>query len=376
MLNILIVSQDDISVEQNPCGSKSYVINLVNFLNEQNINIQYWGTISFFSKNIINTPIVPICKKDVSSLKFITKLLVKVIFYSIEKDIIIHAQKPLEMLPFVVFNKKNKKILTLHGQELKRVRFKKGKIYSYFYRLIECYILKKTDKIIVVDNVTKNYYCSEYRWIDNKISTIPIGVNTKKFSPKDLNKLQINPDIINVKTKYTLIFVGRLEKEKNIKFLIDSFEIIKQKISSVKLLIVGKGSCQKELEHYVKMKNLSGIIFTGEIENKNIPDLLVYSDVFVLSSHYEGSPTVIKEALACNTAVVSLDVGDVKTLIKDIKGCFIAKNNIYNFAEKVLDSLSQLKELDAREKILKFSYESIGLQTLQLYKELMNKGKS
>ena len=145
---------------------------------------------------------------------------------------------------------------------------------------------------------------------------------------------------------------------------------MRQEVSSVKFIIVGEGSCKQELENYVRNKNINNIIFVGEIENDKIPDLLAYSDVFILGSHYEGSPTVIKEAMACNTAVVSLDVGDVREILKNTNGCLIAKNDIYDFSEKIIKVLLSLSGVNTRDAVMRYSYENIGNETLKIYNQL------
>ena len=115
MLDISIISQDDISVGTNPCGSKSYVINLINFFSKQKILVRYFGTITNptkkFDKNI---HIYPISLKNISTFNFIFKLLISAHNLKINANSIIHAQKPMEMFPFIFFFKKNKKVLTLH----------------------------------------------------------------------------------------------------------------------------------------------------------------------------------------------------------------------------------------------------------------------
>jgi glycosyltransferase involved in cell wall biosynthesis len=64
-------------------------------------------------------------------------------------------------------------------------------------------------------------------------------------------------------------------------------------------------------------------------------------DAMILTSSHEGSPLAVREALACNLPVVSVDVGDVRTVVEITNGGFIAKNEVRDIAEKislVLDS--------------------------------------
>ena len=63
-------------------------------------------------------------------------------------------------------------------------------------------------------------------------------------------------------------------------------------------------------------------------KHNEVPILLNAIDVLLMTSHHEGSPMIIKEALACNTPIVSLDVGDVKERLMNIEGCYVIKNKL------------------------------------------------
>ena len=61
------------------------------------------------------------------------------------------------------------------------------------------------------------------------------------------------------------------------------------------------------------------------VPHEEVPPWLNAANVVVLTSRDEGSPNAVKEALACDVAVVSVDVGDVRERIESIDGCYIAE---------------------------------------------------
>jgi len=71
------------------------------------------------------------------------------------------------------------------------------------------------------------------------------------------------------------------------------------------------------------------------IANQEVPVWLNASDVLLLTSRHEGSPTVVKEALACGLPVVSVDVGDVAERIEGIEGCHLAQPESADLAAKL-----------------------------------------
>jgi len=94
------------------------------------------------------------------------------------------------------------------------------------------------------------------------------------------------------------------------------------------------------------------------------------SDVLVMTSDREGSPVAIKEAMACNLPIVSVDVGDVKEIIGDTEGCYIAKRDPEDIAKKVELVLKRNKRTNGRDKVKHLSLENIASRIIDVYKSI------
>ena len=121
-----------------------------------------------------------------------------------------------------------------------------------------------------------------------------------------------------------IIHVGRFSPQKNHRLLIESFSRVLSKINNVKLVIVGDGDLRPEIEGIVNRNGLNNHIkFLGV--RKDIADLLSASDIFVLSSDWEGLPLTVIEAMAAGKPVVATAVGGVPELIKDNVNGFLVQ---------------------------------------------------
>ncbi len=191
------------------------------------------------------------------------------------------------------------------------------------------------------------------------------------FSTKIQEKSTIIPNPINEKfivdnpyigeREKTIVTVGRLEKQKNQKLLIDAFKNIAQKHDDYKLLIYGEGTLRKQLEDYTKSLNLEDrIIFKGQVDN--IPEEINKAGLFVLSSEYEGMPNALMEAMALGLPCISTDCpcGGPKTLIQqDENGILVEVNNTMQMAEAIN------KLIDKNEFAI-----SLGKKACEISKEL------
>ena len=117
--------------------------------------------------------------------------------------------------------------------------------------------------------------------------------------------------------------------------------------------------------------------YLENLSRNQVAELFNQMDVLLMTSISEGSPQVVKEAMACNLPVVSTNVGDVSVLLDGVKDSYVAKSrNEKELAELVFKSLKENKEgISPREKILKMKLddESIANRVISIYQSLIKK---
>lgn len=105
-----------------------------------------------------------------------------------------------------------------------------------------------------------------------------------------------------------------------------------------------------------------------------VATLMLAVDAFLMTSFTEGSPQVIKEAMACGCPIVSVDVGDVKERIDGISGCFIADRDAESIAEKLKEAMAFDGRTLGRKAIVDggLSNDSIASRIISIYKTLIS----
>jgi len=170
-------------------------------------------------------------------------------------------------------------------------------------------------------------------------NVIPCGVDFDIFKP--LEKIKCRNELGFKETDKILLFAGNSEnKVKNYKLAKSAIELIDQKY-----LII-------ELRYFKR----------GEV---NL--LLNAADVLLLTSLTEGSPQVIKEAMACNCPIVATDVGDIKEVIGYTDGCYITTFNPSDVAEKIQAALLFGKRTEGRLRIRNLDNDTIAKKIIDVY---------
>lgn len=144
---------------------------------------------------------------------------------------------------------------------------------------------------------------------DNKC-VIPCGVDTTTFTP--IERAEARKQLGWNENEHIVLFAGAFENE------VKNSPLAKEAVSLVpdaKLV---------ELRGYTR---------------KQVNLLINAANCLLMTSHREGSPVVIKEAMACGTPIVSVDVGDVKDVVSGVNGCFVSTYDANDVATKIQQAL-------------------------------------
>ena len=172
-----------------------------------------------------------------------------------------------------------------------------GSLYDRFLRLIL--------KAIISNNINYGMACSKDSAIEkfskklisdpNRLKIFPNAIKTDRYSYNVERRISIRGKY-NIRNKFVIGIIGRLEKWKNQSFLIDAVNIANHK-QEVYLMIVGDGDIREELKEKAATLGISDkIIFTGAVDTAY--DYYSAMDLFCLPSYAEGFPFVLVEAQA------------------------------------------------------------------------------
>ena len=192
------------------------------------------------------------------------------------------------------------------------------------------------------------------------------------ISKINLKKKENISDVLN--GKEFLINVGRLTKQKNQKFLIDGFLLIKKRYSNLKLLILGDGELNNYLKFYVKTLKLENdVFFLGYKEN--VFKYYEKSICFLLTSRWEDPGFVLVEAAATKTPIISSNCknGPKEFINNDERGYLYQNYDLESFQSKFLEFMNDRKknENKLKTKILHAFKEVKKYTNFYHYKQLL-----
>lgn len=276
-----------------------------------------------------------------------------------EKITIVHSHH--RMAAFYaqfILNKKIVKIANAHN--------------TFYNKKILTKIAYSNTHIIAVGEQVKKNLTDYYKVNGNKIVVIHNAV--KELNEKKIDIPQLKKDREN---NYTIIGnVGRLTKQKGMRYFIDAASLVFEKNEKTRFYIVGDGEEMESLQKYAKRKLPEGVIcFLGYRDD--VQNVISQFDFLVLSSLWEGLPLTPIEAFSVGKTVIATAVDGTVEIIKDgVDGYLVRAKDSIQLANKITQLIldpeqRRMMEKNARNTYnTEFSFNKLKERYITFYKDL------
>jgi glycosyltransferase involved in cell wall biosynthesis len=237
---------------------------------------------------------------------------------------------------------------------------------------------KRADKIITGSENSKKDIVNILGIPEEKIKVIYIGVDEEYKIINDQSKLNF------VKAKYSIskkfiLHVGSMNPRKNIPRLIEAYgKLPMQLLKEYRLVLVGeKGWRSNEILAKIEQLGLkNSVIFTGLVEDDDLPLLMNEASLLAFPSLYEGFGIPPLEAMACGVPVVASNASSIPEVVGDAALLF----DPYNVEEMTALICEVLTDEELRDDLVKrgfehmkhFSWEKAAQETLAVYNEIFS----
>jgi len=228
-------------------------------------------------------------------------------------------------------------------------------IHSQYHRDF----LAKTKSTVLADmaihSIIKLFNETDECWaVNKKVGKLFLDFGLKKMPLVQHNATDLLPfsnelALNRLKEKYkiqdnekVLLFVGRLDKVKNLEFLIESLKELKKLSFPFKMLFIGSGPFEHEMKQLIHRFDLtSNVIFVGKIMNRiELSSYFKLSNLFLFPSLYDSSSLVQIEAASQMTPTLFLEeAATADTITKEVNG-YLAEHHPIAYARKIAEIFS------------------------------------
>jgi glycosyltransferase involved in cell wall biosynthesis len=124
-------------------------------------------------------------------------------------------------------------------------------------------------------------------------------------------------------------------------------------------------------DHLSRQDPMIELLVVYKEVQERLPLFLSACDALVFTSYQEGSPNVVKQAMACNLPIVSTDVGDVREIIGKTDGCSISKPDVREFASHLSSILCHRARTAGREQVLHLAGPAVAQRIIGVYEQVL-----
>ncbi len=241
-----------------------------------------------------------------------------------------------------------------------------GKYATFLTR----WLLTHTKSTVIILSSRMKSYLAEHNLQSTNVQLIPNGVDIVRFKPADVDSCTEERD-------HVVVCVSRLSHEKGIDVLLQAWHLVHKQLSQAKLIIVGTGPLQAQLQQMAQALHISDCVEFAGLQS-NIPAQFQRAGLAVLPSHWEGMPNALLEAMACGLPCVATRVSGSEDIIEHgINGLLVEPGDYESMAVALLSLLrdplrARSYGQAARARIQQYySLENVTDRYIELYQNIM-----
>ena len=229
--------------------------------------------------------------------------------------------------------------------------------------LTKFYCDKTATELIVPTKKIYSLFKEKYKY-ERNIHIVPTGIEIERFFKEKIKQDDVNKICKELEIKkddFIILFIGRLGKEKNIEFLIESQSLIVKKYPFCKLIIIGDGpDADSYLKLVNKLKLSNNVKLIGKKTFDDIPKYYQIADVFATASKSETQGLTVIEAMSASVPVVAIEDDSFKEIIvPDLNGyLFKNKKQYYKNIESLIENKEKKEFLSMQARNTSESYSS------------------
>lgn len=179
--------------------------------------------------------------------------------------------------------------------------------------------------------------------VETPVEVLPTGLPADSFFPEMAQTERIK-EKYRKGADYLFCTVARLAKEKNLDFLLESLQKLKEELAfsgkSFRHLMIGDGPERKHLEEVCSRLGIEKeVVFLGNVENRQIKNYHAACDLFLFTSKSETQGIVVLEAMAAGNPVVAVDAAGVRDVVRTKENGMLTPENTESFAKAAEQAL-------------------------------------
>jgi glycosyltransferase involved in cell wall biosynthesis len=126
-------------------------------------------------------------------------------------------------------------------------------------------------------------------------------------------------------------------------------------------------------EHLAEQDPAVELIVVSKETQQRLALYMSACDALIFTSYQEGSPNIIKQAMACNLPIVATDVGDVRQIIGETNGCYVCNPSVTEFAQCMNLIFENRRRTDGREHVRHLDSSAVAAKLIEVYQQVVGR---